>query len=105
LKKGPYGYYFEWEKTRDSKNKKKPKRLGIPKCIQNPSTLIIEDALKLDSFPLVLSKEDDISLCNGRYGPFIKYGKKIVKVPDPSEFLNIDLEIARKIVAQDDPSS
>jgi topoisomerase IA-like protein len=63
--------------------------------------LLVSSYIELDSFSLVLSKEDDISLCNGRYGPFIKYGKKIIKVPDPSEFLNIDLEIARKIVAQD----
>jgi DNA topoisomerase-1 len=100
LKKGPYGYYFEWERTKDEKNKKKPKRLGAPKCIQDPSALTLEDTLKLDSLPLVLSKEDDISLFNGRYGPFLKYRKKTIKIPDPSGFLKIDLEEARKIIEQ-----
>jgi DNA topoisomerase-1 len=100
LKKGPYGYYFEWEKTKDVKNEKKPKRLSVPKCINDPLALTIEDVLKLDSLPLILSKKDEISLCYGRFGPFIRYGTKTIKIPEPADFLKIDLKQAKKITKE-----
>lgn len=101
LKKGPYGYYFEWEKTKDAKNAKKPKRLGVPKCIREPAELTIDDALKLDSLPIVLGKNkqnEDIMLCNGKFGPFLKSAQKSYKIKDSSNFLNITYEEAQNII-------
>lgn len=101
-KKGPYGYYFEWEKTKDAKNSKKPKRLGIPKCITSPEELTIADALKIDSLPHVLGTNEltgeDIMVCLGRFGPFIKVGKQSYKIEDGSNFFNITLDEAKKII-------
>lgn len=102
LKKGPYGYYFEWEKIKDPKNAKKPKRIGIPKCIQEPTELTIDDAIKLDSLPMVLGldeQKEEILLCLGRFGPFLKLGKNSYKIEEKSDFLHIDLNQAKKIIS------
>ncbi len=105
LKKGPYGYYFEWEKTKDPKNNKKPKRIGVPKCVQEPKDLGLDDALKIDSLPIVLGKHDDgedITLCLGRFGPFVKHAKISYKITDHEKFWNITLDEAKKIVMKND---
>ncbi|MDR1488218.1 MAG: type I DNA topoisomerase [Holosporales bacterium] len=97
LKKGPYGYYFEWEKTKDEKNKKKPKRVGIPKKIcSNPTSLTLKDAIKFDQLPLELG--EGISLHLGKFGPFIKHGNKTYKIPSDVDFFEIDLEQAKKMM-------
>ena len=65
LKKGPFGYYFEWEKTKDTRDekKKKPKRLPVPKFIPEPSELTIEN-----QFIHILSDQEN----QWRYRPELK---------------------------------
>ena len=101
LKKGPFGYYFEWEKTKDETGKK-PKRLSVPKFIQDPSELSLEDAIKLDSLPISLGSVDNeqVFLCLGRFGPFVKLGKKSYKLEKDKSFLSTSLENASKLIKE-----
>jgi DNA topoisomerase-1 len=104
LKKGPFGYYLEWEKTKDKREdkKKKPKRLSIPKFIENPMEITIDDALTLDSLPKILGKHPqsgtEIQLALGRYGPFLKIGDKSVKLNKDISFLRMTLNDAVKVI-------
>ena len=95
LKKGPYGYYFEWGKTRDAKDAKKPKRLGIPKCVNNPEEMTIDDVIAIVALPKQLNNE--ITLNIGRFGPFIRYNKKTYKITR-SDFWNTTLDEALEII-------
>jgi DNA topoisomerase-1 len=95
LKKGPYGYYLEWEKTKDE-SKKKPKRVGIPKCIPSPLNLSIGEALKLAGLPIDLG--DGILLCNGRFGPFLQKDKKTYSLRGIGNFLELTKQEAVKII-------
>jgi DNA topoisomerase-1 len=113
LKKGPFGYYFEWEKTKeikilkDKKNKKdkkieKPKRLSVPKFISEPYELTIDDVLILDSLPKNLGKYSDnkkeIFLDLGRFGPYLKMGDKAYKLEKSANFIRTTLKDAIKLV-------
>lgn len=101
LKRGPYGYYFEWTKTKDGK---KPKRLAVPKFIEEPSELDLEYALKLDSLPIKIAvhpdTNEDIMVCLGRFGPFLKMGKKSFKLEKNKDFLNISAQDGIKICSE-----
>ena len=104
LKKGPYGYYLEWENTKDPQDDKgkKPKRRSIPKYIVEPSELTIEDAIRLDSLPIILGKyskqKKDIELVLGRFGPYLKMGDKTFKLEKDASFLKLDINTAIKII-------
>ncbi len=95
LKKGPYGYYFEWENTKDP-TKKKPKRLAVPKFITNVEDLNINDALTLTNLPKNLGKHPklgkDIILCLGRFGPYVSVGGKTLKLEKSLDFLRFGLD-------------
>jgi DNA topoisomerase-1 len=103
LKKGPFGYYFEWEKTKDKRDgkKKKPKRLSVPKFIEDPTILKIEDAIALDNLPKTLGKHPktgkEVQLMLGRFGPFLKIGDKSHKLEKTAAFIKVTLEDALKI--------
>ena len=104
LKKGPYGYYIEWENTKDPQGDKgkKPKRRSIPKYISEPSELNIDDAIMLDSLPIILGKypktKKNIELILGRFGPYLKMGDKSFKLEKDASFLKLDIENAIKII-------
>ncbi|MDR2598156.1 MAG: type I DNA topoisomerase [Holosporales bacterium] len=103
LKKGPFGYYFEWEKTKDKRSgkEKKPKRLSVPKFIEDPTILKIEDAITLDNLPKTLGKHPktgtEIQLILGRFGPYLKIGDQSHKLEKTAGFIGITLEDALKI--------
>lgn len=112
LKKGPFGYYLEWENTKEiketTKNKKSnnnkkesPKRVSIPSFIKDPINEInIDYAIKLDSLPLNIGKYNrkNVEICRGRFGPYIKYGDESFKLEKNKDFLNISLEDAKNII-------
>ena len=114
LKKGPFGYYFEWENTKvaaDEKNDKpgkkkkgaeKPKRRSIPKYIAEPTELTIDDALRLDSLPVVLGKHPktrrNIELTLGRFGPYLKSADKTYKLEKDAGFLKMTLTDAVDVI-------
>jgi DNA topoisomerase-1 len=121
LKKGPYGFYFEWEKTQAAPSKektkeetkektkgkakskgKKPKRLSIPKFIEDPSDMTIEDVIALDSLPISLGEhpqnKSEIQIFLGRFGPFLKCNNKSYKLNKDISFIRITIDDALKII-------
>jgi DNA topoisomerase-1 len=105
LKKGPYGFYFEWEKTKVMGKKdleKKIKRLSVPKFIKEPVELTIKDVLTLDNLPKILGKhpkkKTEIQLAIGRFGPFLKMQNKSYKLEKSVESIRLTLDKAVKII-------
>lgn len=111
LKKGPYGYYFEWEKTQEEKAGKtktskpvlKPKRIPVPKFVQEPSEMTLKEALFLDNLPLTLGADpntgNEIQLVLGRFGPYLKSGNKSYKLEKNEALFDTDLKTALEIIA------
>ncbi len=101
LKNGPYGYYLEWEKTKDEV-KKKPKRLALPKFITNIDELTISDALTLSNLPKKLGKhskyKQEVTLFLGRFGPYLSMGDKTFKLEKNIDFLRMNNAQAEKII-------
>ena len=106
LKKGPFGYYFEWEKTKDTRDekKKKPKRLPVPKFIPEPSELTIDDVMTLDTLPKSLGIDPktgkEVLLSLGRFGPFLKVDKTSYKLEKDQNFIKTSFEDALRIIEQ-----
>ncbi len=116
LKRGPYGYYIEWENTKEAQEQKKsepqkgkqtkssekPKRHSIPKYIAEPTELTLEDAIRLDSLPLVLGKypktKKNIELILGRFGPYLKMDDNTYKLEKNAGFLKLDKAAAVEII-------
>ncbi len=114
LRKGPYGFYLQWEplgnqpvaaepkkKTGKKGAAPKPKRISIPAEI-SISDVNLEIALKLKELPKTLGLNPDTNLLMilgiGRFGPYIKHGDEFVSVPKGQRVLEIDLDQAYQIV-------
>ena len=68
-KKGPYGYYIEWNNIRKSLNKE--------------TTITLENAIKLLEEPakFYLALDDNLSIREGKYGKYIYHKTKSMKKP------------------------
>ena len=101
LKNGMYGAYLEWENTIDT-YKNKPKRMSIPKFINEPDELTRDDILTLLNLPKVLGKNpsdnNDVILYLGRFGPYLSCGNKTFKLDKSIEFLRINIDKALSII-------
>lgn len=88
IKSGPYGPYIELQT--DIK-----KRVSVPKGI-NPLDVPLGQALDFLSLPKVIGQLDgnDISIGNGRFGPYIACNKKYYSVKTFDELFTITLEQA-----------
>ena len=65
-------------------------------------TLTLEDALKLLELPRVVGQLDgvDIVATRGRFGPYLKYGDKNVKLPRGKDPLRISLEECQSLIQE-----
>ena len=65
-------------------------------------TLTLEDALKLLELPRVVGQLDsvDIVATRGRFGPYLKYGDKNVKLPRGKDPLYITLEECQTLIQE-----
>ena len=100
VKKGPYGLYVELGENK--------KRKGIPKNF--PVTDInLDYAIKLLSLPREIGEHPEsgelLTADYGRYGPYIKCGKKNASLRGPETPLDISLERALDILANKNKKS
>jgi DNA topoisomerase-1 len=60
------------------------------------SNITFEEALDIFKLPKDLGtyQGDEVQVNNGRYGPYVRYGKKFVSLPQGADPLSIDLEDA-----------
>jgi DNA topoisomerase-1 len=96
VRNGRFGPYIQLgEQEPDSKVK--PKRSSLFKDMSEDS-VTFEDALKLLDIPRVVGKhpEDDADIValNGRYGPYISWGKESRSLETEQQLLSIDVEDA-----------
>lgn len=100
LRKGPYGFYFQWG---EGEGKKKPKRVSLPsgKTLEEAT---LELALKLGAFPKTLGTHpetgEDITAGLGRFGPYVKYQNKFTSIPKDFDPHDVTLADALEIIAQ-----
>jgi len=69
---------------------------------QQLETITFEEALSLFELPKILGhyEGEEVSVNNGRYGPYIKFNKSFVSLPKTTDPRNIDLEQARFLIEE-----
>jgi DNA topoisomerase-1 len=100
LKAGRYGPYVQVGEMTDPKEKPKTASLFTT---MSPETVTFEDALKLLSLPRLVGEHPEggaIVAQNGRYGPYITWGKETRSLEDEDQIFAVDLAGALALLAQ-----
>ena len=96
VRNGRFGPYVQLGEQ-DPDSKEKPKRSSLFKSMVEDS-ITFEEALKLLSIPRVVGKhpEDDVDIValNGRYGPYISWGKESRSLEAEEQLFTVDVEDA-----------
>ena len=82
--------------------KLKPRTASLFSSME-PSTVDLEDALRLLSLPREVGSDDDgevITAQNGRYGPYLKKGSDSRSLANEDQIFSITLDEARRIYAE-----
>jgi DNA topoisomerase-1 len=100
LRKGPYGFYFQWGEQ-EAKSKIKPKRASLPKTVKVEDATL-ELALEAGALPRTLGTHpvtgEELIAAIGRFGPYIKHGAKFVSLKKDDNVYTITLERAIELV-------
>ncbi|MES2811951.1 MAG: type I DNA topoisomerase [Bacteroidota bacterium] len=69
---------------------------------QNISTVSLEDALNLFLLPknLGVYKGEEVEVSNGRFGPYVRFGKTFISLPKGEEPLDVTLERAQELIEE-----
>jgi DNA topoisomerase-1 len=100
LKAGRYGPYVQVGEMTDPKEK--PKTASLLTTM-SPETVTLADAKRLLSLPRVVGDHPEgeaIIAQNGRYGPYITWGKETRSLEDEEQIFSIDLAGALSLLAQ-----
>jgi len=101
-KAGRFGPYVQLGEV-DSSSKKKPHTSSLLKNM-NVEAVTLEDALRLLSLPRSLGKDPadgaEITVQNGRYGPYVKKGTDSRSLEDEEQMFTFSLEDALAVLAQ-----
>ncbi len=101
LKAGRYGPYVQVGEMTDPKEKPKTASLF---STMSPETLTLDEARRLLTLPRVVGDHPDggepIVAQNGRYGPYITWGKESRSLEDEDQIFSIDRERALTLLAQ-----
>jgi DNA topoisomerase-1 len=101
LKAGRYGPYVQVGEMTDPKEKPKTASLF---STMTPESITLEDAKRLLSLPRVVGDHpeggDQILAQNGRYGPYLTWGKETRSLEDEEQIFAIDLASALALLAQ-----
>ena len=101
LRQGRYGPFVQLGDVGANRDVKRASLLRG----QVPEAIDLETALKLLSLPRTLGQDPktggDVLSANGRYGPYVKCGGEIRSIPAGTSPLDIGLEEALKLLAQE----
>ncbi len=101
LKKGRFGPYLQV-----GNDEKEMKNFSIPKGM-SPNDIDIDKAKFLSGLPRVLGKypenNEDITLNNGRFGPYVKCANKSATLESPDDIFSIGLNKAVTLIAEAKP--
>jgi len=99
---GRFGPYVQLGES-DSSSKKKPHTSSLLKNM-NVEAVTLEDALRLLSLPRSLGKDPadgaDITVQNGRYGPYVKKGTDSRSLADEEQLFTMTLDEALAVLAE-----
>jgi DNA topoisomerase-1 len=102
VKAGRYGPYVQLGEPEEG-SKKKPKTASLFKSMAIQS-VSIEEALKLLSLPRTVGAHPEngveITVQNGRYGPYIKWGKETRTLEEEGLLFSVDLDEAVRRLAE-----
>ena len=67
---------------------------------QNIGTITLEDALNLFLLPknLGIYKGEEVEVNNGRFGPYVRFGKTFISLPKGEDPLDVSLERAQELI-------
>lgn len=67
---------------------------------QNIGTITLEEALKLFLLPKNLGeyKDEEVEVSNGRFGPYVRFGKQFISLPKGEDPLDVTLERAKELI-------
>ncbi|MFC7774243.1 type I DNA topoisomerase [Flavobacterium sp. GCM10027622] len=76
------------------------KQFASLRAEQNISTVTLEDALNLFLLPknLGVYKGEEVEVNNGRFGPYVRFGKTFISLPKGEEPLDVTLERAQELI-------
>lgn len=98
--KGPYGPYLKCS----GKNYPLPKGSDPYSVTLEEASEIIREKLAVKTEPILAIPEEDITVLNGRYGPYIKHGGSNYKIPKNIDVSGITPEQCREIIASTQPA-
>jgi DNA topoisomerase-1 len=102
VRNGRFGSYVQLGEQEEG-SKTKPKRASLFKGM-NEDTITLEDALRLLSLPRILGThpEDgaEITAQNGRYGPYISWGKETRSLETEEQLFTVDLDEALRLLKE-----
>ncbi|UAB74287.1 type I DNA topoisomerase [Mesoflavibacter sp. SCSIO 43206] len=69
---------------------------------QQLNTITFEEAMDLFKLPKSLGKykEEEVEVNNGRFGPYVKFGKKYISLPVGQDPLNVELDQAIELIKE-----
>ncbi|MCB0472399.1 MAG: type I DNA topoisomerase [Flavobacteriaceae bacterium] len=93
---GRYGAMIQIGEASDDE---KPKFASLPEE-QTIENISLKEALDLFKLPKTIGKHEgeDISVANGRFGPYIKYGKKFISLEKGENPLSVDMDRALELI-------
>ena len=100
LKAGRYGPYVQVGELTDPKDK--PRTASLFSSM-TPESVTLEDAVKLLSLPRTVGQHPEggeILAQNGRYGPYLTWGKETRSLESEDQIFSVDLDSALALLAQ-----
>jgi DNA topoisomerase-1 len=100
LKAGRYGPYVQVGEMTDPKDK--PKTASLLSTM-TPEGVTLEDALRLLSLPRTVGAHPEggeVLAQNGRYGPYLTWGKETRSLEDEEQIFSVELADALALLAQ-----
>ena len=101
-KSGRFGPYVQLGDADTLPDNQKPKMESLFTTM-SLTDITLDDALRLLSLPRVIGTDDDgveITVQNGRYGPYIKKGEETRSLESEEQIFTVDLDQARALLAQ-----
>jgi DNA topoisomerase-1 len=102
--KGRFGPFLKWADLYVSI----PAKISLESISAEQAIALIEAKIQKEANRLIQQwPEENISIENGRWGPFIRFGKKIINLPkingarmSPEQAKALSLEEVKRIIAQ-----
>lgn len=98
LRKGPYGFYYQWG---EAEKKKKPKRVSLPKGTPLEAASLAQ-ALDIGALPRSVGTDPEtgepITAALGRFGPYVKRGSTFASLKKDDNVLTVSLSRALELL-------